>query len=788
MDSGVDYFNKRDYQKAIEALSKDLELANNDYEKGRILKMIGEAYKYLKQDEAASSKFKDALKAYFDALDAAQSNTEKLNILFDLVKLIGLDLGNTQQALKYANDAIEIDKNSYLSHWIMGIGLAIANKYSDSIKEIELGFSILKETNARDENEWYANYTLGFAYFSLAKEKDDLELYMKVLDMLPSIVDLTPDYYIRKTVCEWIGETYRDVEGYERSKEWFNKALEYAIDDNEKKEILHKLVEVYYFEGVFYFNKKEYDKAIQKLMDGLKIAPNDEDKAMLADEISGAYFMKKEYKDAINFENLALEYERDDAKKFSALLNISSFYLGLGNRNLAIEYGNKAFNIAKNDYNKARALENLVSIYHFIGDHEKVIDLGKKALQYAEAYPSIKFEIVSEIIDAYYWKKDYNSALEYAKEVQDLIEREGSFDRALFLMRLANIYNNMGDHNKATEYAKKAIDADKRIEIGAEKYLKKESKSESDSIAQSDRYGAEIPSLTFENVVDLDSLKKELTHRVIYPLQKPELISEYGFKGFGGLLLYGPPGCGKTMIVKATAGEAKIKLINIYIPDILNSYVGVTEKNIRDAFENARKSAPCILFFDEIDALLTNRLMAKYMWDISMVNVFLKELDDLGKSDEHVLVIGATNAPWLIDPAAKRPGRFDKLIYVPAPNKEVRMRLFSMYLKGKPLANDIDYEKLAEITIGYSSADIAMICNDATIQALDEAYKTGIKRPISMNDIILAISKTKPSLWEWYDTASKEIAESDKEVYKELVDEIKEYQKLHGENNQGMYR
>lgn len=461
-------------------------------------------------------------------------------------------------------------------------------------------------------------------------------------------------------------------------------------------------------------------------------------------------------------------------------------------------FQNSNFNAAKEEYTRAIEIkDDYVNAYFNRALCEKILnepltainDLEKVMLLQPDSYDAPFLmgsihESLNDLSGARYWYEKALSKNPNFSEAKNSLE--GIYKRT-------RTDSNKGSKGVEVEMSKpkeplykKANEIDSKLLIDTTQSF---SRSKTNYSIESTTYKAEVPNLNFSDVAGLESLKEELTRRVIYPLQKPELVSEYGFKGFGGLLIYGPPGCGKTVIIRATAGEAKVKLIEIHIPEILESHVGDSEKNIREAFANARKSAPCILFFDELEALLTNRAMARYTWDISIVNVFLKELDDLSKSEEHVLVMGATNAPWLVDPAAKRPGRFDKLIYVPAPKKDTRKELFIMYLKGKPLDNDINYEKLAEISAGYSPADIAMICNEATIQALDEAYKTGTKRRINMHDIKEVISKTKQSLSEWYDTAAKEVIGKDKELYADLVDEISEYQKERDkDDNKSTYR
>lgn len=287
-----------------------------------------------------------------------------------------------------------------------------------------------------------------------------------------------------------------------------------------------------------------------------------------------------------------------------------------------------------------------------------------------------------------------------------------------------------------------------------------------------------VTDVSFEKIVDLENVKEELDRDIIYPLLNPELAKEYGVRAGGGILLYGPPGCGKSFIVRAAAGEAKVTFVNVRLADILNSYVGNTERNIRNAFKVARGNAPTILFFDEIDTLGGARgVEMSERWMRSAVDAFLMEIDDLIHSDDNVLLIGATNVPWLVDSAIKRSGRLGNFLYVPAPNTETRVELFRMYLKGKPLEENIDYKKLADMTDLRTSADIAAICGDATKAVYQESFRSGAKRKVTMEDIVKSVDKKKPTLSEWYQIAKGAIGvEEAKDLYADLFDAIAEYE------------
>ncbi len=292
---------------------------------------------------------------------------------------------------------------------------------------------------------------------------------------------------------------------------------------------------------------------------------------------------------------------------------------------------------------------------------------------------------------------------------------------------------------------------------------------------------AEKPKERYSDLVDMEKQKDELSKYLIYPLKYSDNLSSYGVKVGGGILLYGPPGCGKTFVVMATAGEADVRFIDVKIPDVVDALVGNTEKNIHNLFEYARENSPSIIFFDELDALGVSRNeTSNAPWMRQAVNTMLSEMNNLYDKGYKVLVVGATNEPWLIDPALRRSGRFGNLIYAPPPNNDVRAKLFMMYLKGKPLATDIDFNKLAELAKNASHSDIKSICDDASREVWAKSIKTNVKDlPISMQDIEAAISKAKFVVPEWY-AESAEALGSDINSYPELKDDIIRYMK---ENN-----
>jgi SpoVK/Ycf46/Vps4 family AAA+-type ATPase len=192
---------------------------------------------------------------------------------------------------------------------------------------------------------------------------------------------------------------------------------------------------------------------------------------------------------------------------------------------------------------------------------------------------------------------------------------------------------------------------------------------------------------------------------VILPLSRPELYQKYGRKSGGGVMLYGPPGCGKTLLARATAGECGLPFVNVRIEDVMDPYLGVSERNLHAAFERARANAPCVLFLDELDALAFARHKHGGSEARRLVDVLLQELDAIGSENDGLLVLAATNAPWDVDEAMLRPGRFDRVIFVPPPDEPARADILSVLVKDVP-ADGLDLKALAGQTPMFSGADL----------------------------------------------------------------------------------
>jgi AAA+ superfamily predicted ATPase len=262
----------------------------------------------------------------------------------------------------------------------------------------------------------------------------------------------------------------------------------------------------------------------------------------------------------------------------------------------------------------------------------------------------------------------------------------------------------------------------------------------------------EKPDITFADVGGMEKLKEEINLKIIHPLEHPEIYRAYGKKIGGGILLYGPPGCGKTYLARATAGQVKAFFMSVGIHDVLNMYLGQSEQNLHDVFEMARANTPCVLFFDEVDALAANRTDMRQSAGRQLINQFLSELDGVAASNEGILVLAATNAPWHLDSAFRRPGRFDRILFVPPPDAAARAEIYRIVLKGKPL-EDIDYAKLAKASEGFSGADIKASVDEAVESKLREAIKAGKPSPLTTKDLLAASKAARPSAKEWFSTA-----------------------------------
>jgi SpoVK/Ycf46/Vps4 family AAA+-type ATPase len=256
------------------------------------------------------------------------------------------------------------------------------------------------------------------------------------------------------------------------------------------------------------------------------------------------------------------------------------------------------------------------------------------------------------------------------------------------------------------------------------------------------------PERRFKDIAGLEEVKEQIRLKIIEPFRHPEIYAHYQKKAGGGILMYGPPGCGKSLIAEATAGEAGMLFFNVKASDLKSKYVGETEKNIHELFEQARAHAPAIIFFDEIEALGQDRMSTNHIGR-GFVSQILTEMDGVGTKDAQVLLLAATNTPWLVDNALLRPGRFGESLFIPPPDLPARLGILKTAFNKRPLG-PVDLSLIAQAAEGFSGADMVALGEDATDAALKECLLNGRRRNIEYQDFAAALAKRKPSIIPWF--------------------------------------
>ena len=284
----------------------------------------------------------------------------------------------------------------------------------------------------------------------------------------------------------------------------------------------------------------------------------------------------------------------------------------------------------------------------------------------------------------------------------------------------------------------------------------------------------ERPKITFADVGGMDALKEEIRLKIIHPLTHADLYKAYGKTIGGGILMYGPPGCGKTHLARATAGEIKAGFIAVGINDVLDMWIGNSERNLHELFEQARRHRPCVLFFDEVDALAASRTDLRQSAGRMIINQFLSEMDGVSSSNEGVLILAATNAPWHVDPAFRRPGRFDRILFVPPPDEVGRAGILRLHCVGKPQEN-LDFTAVARKTDQFSGADMKAVLDAAIERRLREAMQTGKPVPLQTKDLLDAAKSLKPTTREWFASARNHALYSNQGG---IYDDVLKYLKL----------
>ena len=329
------------------------------------------------------------------------------------------------------------------------------------------------------------------------------------------------------------------------------------------------------------------------------------------------------------------------------------------------------------------------------------------------------------------------------------LEAAGRAARALGQEDLARRYEALLEGGGGGEPAREAEAPGPPDELGAEVVPLRALPGERESPEE----GLERPRVRLDDVGGMEEVKATLQRSFLAPMRNPQLRQAFRKSLRGGLLLYGPPGCGKTFIARALAGELGARFSVVGIADVLDMWLGESERKLHEIFEASRRSAPCVLFLDEIDALGQKRSHMRGSAMRTVVNQLLTELDAADDSNEGVFVLAATNHPWDVDTALRRPGRFDRLQLVLPPDAPARRAILELHLRDRPGAEGLDLEDAVRRTDGYSGADLAYLCEMATELAMEESMRAGEVKPISRQDLRSASESTSSSTRAWFEVA-----------------------------------
>jgi len=400
------------------------------------------------------------------------------------------------------------------------------------------------------------------------------------------------------------------------------------------------------------------------------------------------------------------------------------------------------------------------------GNHVEETEIILKESQ--KLYPENSF--YTEQLIAYYFKQSKFSVCITIYE-----NFTGSDISNQLRAMISEAYLEIDEFQKSKELYFQIIDLDASFEHEKlDRSFKLNTVSSPDQQAQNQNDNSHLfikSEIKFKDVGGLDDIKRQIDLKIIKPYQNQDLFKKYGKKSGGGLLFFGPPGCGKTFIAKATAGELESNFIAVGLNDILDMYLGNSEKNIHKYFNIARENKPCVLFIDEIDALGGNRESHGIGAGKNVVNQFLSEMDGIKSDNDGVLILGATNSPWQIDNALLRPGRFGNIIFVPPPDTEAKEKILKLKLQNRPI-DDINYSKILPLTHNFSGADIDAIIELAIENILEEAIKTGKERNVKTSDLIEVCQKLKPSTLQWFSIAKNYVEYANKSG---LYDDVKTY-------------
>jgi transitional endoplasmic reticulum ATPase len=262
---------------------------------------------------------------------------------------------------------------------------------------------------------------------------------------------------------------------------------------------------------------------------------------------------------------------------------------------------------------------------------------------------------------------------------------------------------------------------------------------------------AELSKTTFDDIGGMEDVIQRIRMNIIYPFKNPQIFQKFKRKPGGGILMYGPPGCGKTHIARATAGECGATFMTISITDILSKWLGESEQRLHQLFELARRRSPAVIFIDEIDAIGGSRSNASSAM-APIVNVLLTEMDGVAAKNENLMVLAATNTPWRVDDALRRPGRFDRILFVPPPDVPAREAILKIHLRDLP-AEKLELGKLAQLTDRFSGADLRAAVERASEKAIYQEMQSGRAAKLTQALLVEAVKETRPSTNEWLETA-----------------------------------
>ncbi|HEV8198645.1 MAG TPA: ATP-binding protein [Candidatus Polarisedimenticolia bacterium] len=278
----------------------------------------------------------------------------------------------------------------------------------------------------------------------------------------------------------------------------------------------------------------------------------------------------------------------------------------------------------------------------------------------------------------------------------------------------------------------------------------------------------------FADVGGMSEIKAQLDRSFLAAQRNPALFRRFGKQIGGGLVLYGPPGCGKTFLARALAGEIGARFVNVGLAEVLDMWFGESEKHLHEIFENARRQAPTLMFFDEVDALGQRRSNLKGAAGRTLVNQLLSELDGFTAANEGVFFLAATNHPWDLDPALRRPGRFDRLVFVPPPDAPARQQILALKIAARPAAPHLDLTAAARATDGFSGADLQAVVERAIEFAIEASLARGSEQPLDDEVLRRAIRDTRASTRPWFEVARNyAVYANEGGVYDELLAHLK---------------